>query len=39
MKLSLDDLDHPLVFLLFLTLALIPIFVLVGVAARHFGMA
>jgi hypothetical protein len=39
MKLTLSDLDHPLVFLVFLTLALIPIFVLVGFGARRFGLA
>lgn len=36
---TLSDLDHPLVFLFFLSLALIPIFVLLFLAARHFGLA
>ena len=35
---TLSDLDHPLVFLFFLSLALIPIFVLLFLAARHFGL-
>lgn len=36
---TLSDLDHPLVFLFFLSLALIPIFVLIVLAARKFGLA
>ena len=36
-KLTLSDLDHPLVFLFFLTLALIPIGILVFYGARKVG--
>lgn len=35
---TLSDLDHPLVFLVFMTLALIPIFVLVFLGARKAGL-
>ena len=35
---TVSDLDHPLIFLFFMTLALLPIFVLVFLAARHFGL-
>lgn len=38
MKITLSDLDHPLVFLFFLTLALIPIGALVFVGARKVGV-
>lgn len=34
MKVTLSDLDHPLVFLFFLTLALIPVGMLVFLGAR-----
>lgn len=37
MKITLSDLDHPLVFLFFLTLALIPIGILVFMGARTVG--
>jgi hypothetical protein len=37
-KISLSDLDHPLVFLFFLTLALIPVFVLVFWGAHKAGV-
>ncbi len=33
-KLTLADFDHPLVFLFFLTLALIPIIALIGVGLK-----
>lgn len=36
-KITLSDLDHPLVFLFFLTLALIPIGILVFMGARKVG--
>lgn len=39
MKLTLENLDNPLMFLIFLSLALIPLFVLFGFAARRFGLA
>ena len=38
MKVTLSDLDHPLVFLFFLSLALIPIFLLVFMGAKKVGV-
>jgi hypothetical protein len=37
-KITLSDLDHPLVFLFFLTLALIPIGLLIFFGARKAGL-
>lgn len=37
-KPTLGDFDHPLVFLFFLTLALIPIIALVGVGLQKAGL-
>ena len=39
MSATLEKLDNPLMFLIFLSLALIPIFVLLGLGARRFGLA
>lgn len=37
-KPTLADFDHPLVFLFFLTLALVPIIALLGIAMQKFGL-
>lgn len=37
-RLSVEDFDHPIVFLLLLSLALIPIMALWGVVFKHFGL-
>lgn len=37
-KLTLADFDHPLVFLFFLTLALVPTIALLGMAMQKFGL-
>ena len=38
MKITLSDLDHPLIFLIFLTFALIPVGILVFLGARKAGL-
>lgn len=38
MKITLEDLDHPLVFLFFLSMALIPIGLLIFLGARKAGL-
>lgn len=35
---TVSDLDHPMIFLFFMTLALIPIFVLVFLGAQKLGL-